>query len=215
MPAPILFTVTDVPDVVEEGREWRGRPLDDCDNYYVYDRNGHNVVMGMDRPTAEECNQILRGLLTIRIMATEYAMLLLFRFGSLRWYDAPYEWHKVHETRRNPRLDDRRFRAILVDTTTGLVRLIRTWEPDAGFVKAFGDAVTQQIDTPPNHEAADEFVARVRQKSPTELAEMCVRITAKADAQRQFEERLRRARDVVRGRPSFLKALGLRSRDGH
>lgn len=140
------------------------------------------LILSFPRPTPDEVQSIARGPMALRLLGSDLALCVLFRFGreggGLPWSDAIFEWHRVApEQRVLPELDDlRAWLVLLLDSGTQCVQAIRYVTPDAAFQRALWTAMRAQAARPaPDRGLVTQYVHALQSLSSAQLAAAAAR----------------------------------------
>lgn len=145
---------------------------------YTYRASGHELVLFLAGPTADEIEAAARGTSEFAVYAEGDLLLLLYRFGrpgrGIPWSDAPSSWHLVPEAERAlpPPAGVAEPHALLtvtlVDAATGIIRALRAVTLPPALTAALHLAIRDQAERPwPGGDAYDAALAGLYRRYPT------------------------------------------------
>ena len=111
--------------------------------------DGVELLLCMADPTEEEVQDVRTGRSKFALVSGEHALILAYRFGSQPWSDTP--WQATRQTDLTAGLVDvpagqrLLLTIVLVDSTTGILRAIRTTTWNADFAGAVSRAILRQL----------------------------------------------------------------------
>lgn len=121
---------------------------------YNWRANIHEIRMFFSQPLPSEVQAVKNGEATFGLVIKEDVILLVFKFGSLPFSDAPYTIHRVPEQERTlppllTRPTERHLVTIfLVNADTGILLAIRQVSFSHDFTEALHQAIREQADRP-------------------------------------------------------------------
>jgi hypothetical protein len=123
---------------------------------FSYRQGGYELVLFMSQPTATEITSVGRAgsAAEFALVSRDDLVVLVYRFGSLPWSDAPYSWHLVPEDQRalpapvGVAEPHDLLQVILVDASTGIVRGLRVLAWPTSFSAAMRLAIRAQASRP-------------------------------------------------------------------
>lgn len=141
---------------------------------YSYRSGGHELRLFWRSPSASEVRNVKSGPASFALSIHGPVIFLLYRFGGMPWSDQPFTIHLVPEDQRAvpPPTGISEGRAllttILVDASTGIVRVLRalSWSP--AFTAAMHLAIREQDAAGwPGQAAYDRALADTYRHYPT------------------------------------------------
>lgn len=141
---------------------------------YAWRGGGHELRLFFASPSAKEIRAIRKGMAEYALVVAPPVVLLLFRFGSMEWSDAPYTIHLEGEQDRTPPPDvagEARYLLtnLLVDAATGILQAIRVVSLSHTFTKALHAAIRDQLAAPFDRAAYDAHLDRLYRENPTSM----------------------------------------------
>lgn len=144
---------------------------------YNHRGGGHELVLFLADPTADETEAAARGTAEFALFAEADLLLLLYRFGrpgrGIPWSDAPYSWHMAGSERALPpptglAEPHALLTVMLVDAGTGIIRALRVVTLPPALTTALHLAIRDQAARPwPGGDAYDAALADLYRRYPT------------------------------------------------
>lgn len=117
---------------------------------FDFTQGGPILFVILDRPSEKEIENIRSGKMQIGIYTKDEIIFMLFKFGSLNWVDAPYSVH-LSKPFDFMELSERKgygLQILLIDASTGILKVIRYIGLPTAFSKKFKQAVLEQKERP-------------------------------------------------------------------
>ncbi|HWR38790.1 MAG TPA: hypothetical protein VN611_04780 [Patescibacteria group bacterium] len=116
------------------------------ESVYRFDQRGHRLILMEEKPAADRLREVESGAVELGFYEDGPVIFFLFRFGESKWKETPFSWHLTpRKQQAHPdEVADDQVRILLVDSTDGLIRVVRMLLPSEDFCRRLRQALTKQ-----------------------------------------------------------------------
>lgn len=144
--------------------------------------SGCNLFIYFDDPTKEELDSISRGEIKYGYYKENNVLLLLFKFGTIQWIDAPYSIHLSNNLTKIQEIEDGKGFATtiyLIDAATGILKSIRYISFNTRFSRMLKEDLQKQKEM--SNRNFDMYLSNIYMKYTTNNLVKLAKVTGKID----------------------------------
>jgi hypothetical protein len=133
----------------------------------------HEFRLFWSEPSEAELAAAQRGLIELKLLVEEEVIFIVYRIGDQPWSDCTFSWWLVPEAERampnpEPGAEERALmHFLLIDGSTGIIRVLRSFTMSPRFTAALGKAIREQAARPFDLELHEAAIQRVYARYPS------------------------------------------------